>query len=104
MLKGVRNIFILAFVQVIYYRLNELFTLKSIETYQHKHAGFIFSEFATQRIEINMQCAGNIVVYRFDRRNEVFKVCEMPSEKNYYYLYYLFVLRFNSIFRQKLFK
>ncbi|RYQ85600.1 hypothetical protein Ahy_B10g105163 [Arachis hypogaea] len=33
------------------------------------------------RIETNIQRAGNIVVHRFDRRNEVFEVREMPNEK-----------------------
>ncbi|RYR46836.1 hypothetical protein Ahy_A07g032677 [Arachis hypogaea] len=33
------------------------------------------------RIEASMQQAGNIVVHRFDRRNEVFEVCKMTSGK-----------------------
>ncbi|RYR61604.1 hypothetical protein Ahy_A04g018793 [Arachis hypogaea] len=80
-LKGARNLTILALVQAIYYRLNELFTRKNIEAYQCKRARFTFFEFATQRIEANMQRAGNIVVHRFDRRNKVFEVREMTSEK-----------------------
>ncbi|RYQ95694.1 hypothetical protein Ahy_B08g091039 isoform A [Arachis hypogaea] len=31
--------------------------------------------------QANMQRAGNIIVNRFDRRNKVFEVREMPSEK-----------------------
>ncbi|RYR25425.1 uncharacterized protein [Arachis hypogaea] len=80
-LKGTRNHPILALVRAIYYQLNELFAWKSTEAYQRKRVEFTFSEFATQRIEPNMQCAGNIVVNQFDRRNEVFEVHEMPSGK-----------------------
>ncbi|KAL4304718.1 hypothetical protein AHAS_Ahas16G0006300 [Arachis hypogaea] len=76
---GARNLPILALVRATYYQLNELFMRKSTEAHQHKRAGVTYSEFATQWIETNMQRAGNIVVYRFDRRNEVFEVCEMPS-------------------------
>ncbi|XP_029150764.1 uncharacterized protein [Arachis hypogaea] len=80
-LKGARNLPVLALVRATYYQLNELFTRKSTEAYQRKRSGATFSEFATQRIEENMQHAGNIVVNRFDRRNKVFEVHEMPSEK-----------------------
>ncbi|KAL4304706.1 hypothetical protein AHAS_Ahas16G0005100 [Arachis hypogaea] len=76
---GARSLPILALVRATYYRLNELFMRKSTEAHQHKHAGVTYSEFATQWIETNMQRAGNIVVHQFDRRNEVFEVCEMPS-------------------------
>ncbi|RYR19593.1 hypothetical protein Ahy_B03g064424 [Arachis hypogaea] len=69
-LKGARNLPVLALVRAIYYRLNELFTRKSAETHERKHAGFTYSVFAQQRIEANMQQTGNIVVHRFDRRNE----------------------------------
>ncbi|KAL4294130.1 hypothetical protein AHAS_Ahas18G0197300 [Arachis hypogaea] len=47
---------------------------KSTEAYHRKRSGATFSEFATQRIEANMQRAGNIIVNRFDRRNKVFEV------------------------------
>ncbi|RYR40894.1 hypothetical protein Ahy_A09g046636 [Arachis hypogaea] len=64
--------------QTFYAKVQGLWTT---EAYQRRRAGFTFSEFATQWVETNMQRAGNIVVHRFDRRNEVFEVCEMPSEK-----------------------
>ncbi|QHO23522.1 uncharacterized protein DS421_12g364270 [Arachis hypogaea] len=80
-LKGARNLPVLALVRATYYRLNELFTQKSAETHERKRAGFTYSVFAQQRIEANMQQAGNIVVHRFDGRNDVFEVREMPSEK-----------------------
>ncbi|RYQ84626.1 hypothetical protein Ahy_B10g104071 [Arachis hypogaea] len=51
------------------------------ETHERKRAGFTYSVFAQQRIEANMQQAGNIVVHRFDRRNEEFEVHEMTSGK-----------------------
>nr|XP_029148382.1 uncharacterized protein LOC114925239 [Arachis hypogaea] len=80
-LKGARNLPVLALVRATYYRLNELFTRKSAETHERKRAGFTYSAFAQQRIEASMQQAGNIVVHRFDRRNEVFEVCEMTTRK-----------------------
>ncbi|RYR73296.1 hypothetical protein Ahy_A02g007649 isoform K [Arachis hypogaea] len=80
-LKGARNLPVLALVRATYYRLNELFTQKSAESHERKRAGYTYSVFAQQRIEASMQQAGNIVVHRFDRRNEVFEVHEMTSEK-----------------------
>ncbi|RYR73286.1 hypothetical protein Ahy_A02g007649 isoform B [Arachis hypogaea] len=73
-LKGARNLPVLALVRATYYRLNELFTQKSAESHERKRAGYTYSVFAQQRIEASMQQAGNIVVHRFDRRNEVFEV------------------------------
>nr|XP_025625498.1 uncharacterized protein LOC112717770 [Arachis hypogaea] len=66
-LKGARNLPVLALVRAIYYWLNELFTRKSAEAHERKRAGFTYSVFAQKRIEANMQQAGNIVVHRFDR-------------------------------------
>ncbi|XP_016206790.1 uncharacterized protein LOC107647191 [Arachis ipaensis] len=80
-LKGARNLPVLALVRATYYRLNELFTRKSAESHERKRAGYTYSVFAQQRIEASMQQAGNIVVHRFDRRNEVFEVREMSSGK-----------------------
>ncbi|XP_057740334.1 uncharacterized protein LOC130957497 [Arachis stenosperma] len=80
-LKGTRNLPVLALVRATYYRLNELFTRKSAETHERKRTGFTYFVFAQQQIEASMQQAGNIVVHRFDRRNEVFKVREMTTEK-----------------------
>ncbi|XP_015963928.1 uncharacterized protein LOC107487745 [Arachis duranensis] len=60
-LKGARNLPMLALVRVTYYRLNELFTRKSAETHERKRAGFTYSAFAQQRIEASMQQDGNIV-------------------------------------------
>ncbi|RYR50341.1 hypothetical protein Ahy_A07g036935 [Arachis hypogaea] len=72
-LKGARNLPVLALVRVTYYRLNKLFTRKSAETHERKRAGYTYSAFAQQRIEAIVHC--------FDRRNEVFEVCEMTTEK-----------------------
>ncbi|XP_025697392.1 uncharacterized protein [Arachis hypogaea] len=80
-LKGARNLPVLALVRATYYRLNELFTRKSAETHERKRAGYTYSAFAQQRIEASMQQAGNIVVHHFDRRNEVFEVREMTTGK-----------------------
>ncbi|RYR24259.1 hypothetical protein Ahy_B02g057749 [Arachis hypogaea] len=80
-LKGARNLPVLALVRATYYRLNELFTRKSAETHERKRAGYTYSAFAQQRIEASMQQARNIVVHRFDRRNEVFEVREMNTGK-----------------------
>ncbi|XP_025627850.1 uncharacterized protein [Arachis hypogaea] len=81
MLKGARNLPVLALVRATYYRLNELFMRKSVETHECKRAGYTYSAFAQQRIEASMQQAGNIVVHRFDRRNEVFEMREMTTGK-----------------------
>ncbi|XP_025685692.1 uncharacterized protein [Arachis hypogaea] len=80
-LKGARNLPVLALVRATYYRLNKLFTRKSAETHERKRAGYTYSAFAQQRIEASMQQVGNIVVHRFDRRNEVFEVREMTTGK-----------------------
>ncbi|RYR56669.1 hypothetical protein Ahy_A05g022352 [Arachis hypogaea] len=53
-------------------------SIKNTEAHQRKRARFTYSEFTTQQIETNMQRARNIVVHRFDRRNEVFKVEQLP--------------------------
>ncbi|XP_015953842.1 uncharacterized protein LOC107478216 [Arachis duranensis] len=80
-LKGARNLPVLALVRATYYRLNELFTRKSADAHERKRAGYTYSAFAQQRIEASMQHAGNIVVHRFDRQNEVFEVREMTTGK-----------------------
>ncbi|XP_015966132.1 uncharacterized protein LOC107489877 [Arachis duranensis] len=80
-LKGACNLPVLALVRATYYRLNELFTRKSAEAHERRRAGFTYSVFAQQWIEANMKQAGNIVVHRFDRRNEVFEVRDMASGK-----------------------
>ncbi|XP_072078160.1 uncharacterized protein [Arachis hypogaea] len=54
-LKGTHNFQVTALVRATFYRLNELFTRKRAE------------------VEVSM----------FDRRNEVFEVCEMPSGMEY---------------------
>ncbi|RYR72148.1 hypothetical protein Ahy_A02g006355 [Arachis hypogaea] len=77
-LKGAQNLPVLALVRATYYRLNEIFTRKSAEAHEHKRVGFTYSVFAQQRIEVNMQQAGNIVVHRFDRQNDVFEVERLP--------------------------
>ncbi|QHO06859.1 uncharacterized protein DS421_14g458490 [Arachis hypogaea] len=70
-------------VRATYYWLNELFTRKSTEAHQRKRAEFTYFEFAIQRIEANMQHAGNIVVHRFDIRNEVFELGNMETWPDY---------------------
>ncbi|XP_057719333.1 uncharacterized protein LOC130933731 [Arachis stenosperma] len=80
-LKGARNLPVLALVRATYYRLNKLFTRKSAKSHERKRAGYTYSIFAQQRIEASMQQVGNIIVHRFDRRNEVFEVREMTSGK-----------------------
>ncbi|RYR04777.1 hypothetical protein Ahy_B06g084552 [Arachis hypogaea] len=54
-LKGARNLPVLALVRATYYRLNELFMRKSAKNHERKRAGFTYSVFAQQRIEANMQ-------------------------------------------------
>ncbi|XP_015950049.1 uncharacterized protein LOC107474918 [Arachis duranensis] len=78
-LKGARNLPVTALVKSTFYRLNELFTRKSTEAHDHLRNGFTYSEFATKRVEESFRRAGNIVVNRFDRRNEMFVVREMQD-------------------------
>ncbi|XP_052118897.1 uncharacterized protein LOC107492580 [Arachis duranensis] len=78
-LKGARNLPVTALVRSTFYRLNELFTQKSTEAHEYLRNGFTYSEFATKRVEESFRRAGNIVVNRFNRRNEMFEVCEMQD-------------------------
>ncbi|RYR48500.1 hypothetical protein Ahy_A07g034521 [Arachis hypogaea] len=78
-LKGVRDLSITSLVKVTFYRLNALFTRKRAEAKAHISAGQLFSEYATQKILSNQCSSRNIQVNLFDRQNEVFEVCEMPS-------------------------
>ncbi|XP_025652920.1 uncharacterized protein [Arachis hypogaea] len=82
-LKGARNLPVTALVRSTFYRLNELFTRKSTEAHEHLHNGFTYSEFATKRVEESFRRAGNIVVNRFDRHNEMFQVREMQDDTIY---------------------
>nr|XP_025611844.1 uncharacterized protein LOC112705214 [Arachis hypogaea] len=52
---------------------------ESTEAYERLRNGFTYSKFATKRVEESFRRAGNIVVNRFDRRNEVFEVREMQD-------------------------
>ncbi|RYR53327.1 hypothetical protein Ahy_A06g028370 [Arachis hypogaea] len=72
-LKGARNLPVTTIVRSTFYQLNELFTRKSTEAHERVRNGFTYSEFATKRVEESFQQAGNIVVNRFDRRNEMFE-------------------------------
>ncbi|RYR61909.1 hypothetical protein Ahy_A04g019159 [Arachis hypogaea] len=78
-LKGARNLPVTAIVRSTFYRLNELVTRKSTEAHEHVRNGFTYSEFATKRVEESFRRAGNVVVNRFDRRNEMFEVREMQD-------------------------
>ncbi|XP_025661860.1 uncharacterized protein [Arachis hypogaea] len=78
-LKGARNLLVTALVRSTFYRLNELFTRKSTEAHERRRNGFTYSEFATKRVEKNFRRAGNIVVNRFDRCNEMFEVRKMQD-------------------------
>ncbi|RYR30654.1 hypothetical protein Ahy_B01g055404 [Arachis hypogaea] len=80
-LTGARNLCVLALVRATYYQLNEIFMRKSAESHKRKRTRFTYSVFSQQQIEANMQRVGNIVVHRFDRRNKVFEVREMPNGK-----------------------
>ncbi|RYR75989.1 hypothetical protein Ahy_A01g000586 isoform A [Arachis hypogaea] len=81
---GMRNLPVTAIVWSIFYRLNKLFTRKSVETHEHVCNGFTYSEFAIKRIKENFRRAGNIIVNRFDRRNEMFEVCDEMRDGSIY--------------------
>ncbi|XP_015963931.1 uncharacterized protein LOC107487748 [Arachis duranensis] len=78
-LKGARNLPVTALVRSNFYRLNELFTRKSTEAHDRLRNGFTYSEFATKRVEESFRRVENIVVNRFNRRNEMFEVREMQD-------------------------
>ncbi|XP_016200064.1 uncharacterized protein LOC107641068 [Arachis ipaensis] len=78
-LKGARNLPVNAVLRATCYWLNKLFTRKSDEAHERIRNGFTYSEFATRRVKENLHRAGNIVVNRFDRHNEVFEVHEMDN-------------------------
>ncbi|XP_020970320.1 uncharacterized protein LOC107621097 [Arachis ipaensis] len=78
-LKGARNLLVTALVRSTFYRLNEFFTRKSTEADERRRNGFTYSEFATKRVEERFRRAGNIVVNRFDRCNEMFEVRKMQD-------------------------
>ncbi|XP_025685691.1 uncharacterized protein [Arachis hypogaea] len=50
-LKGARNLPVTALVRSTFYRLNELFTRKSTEAHERRRNRFMYSEFATKRVE-----------------------------------------------------
>ncbi|XP_025628660.1 uncharacterized protein [Arachis hypogaea] len=82
-MKGSCNLPVTAIIRSTFYRLNELFTRKSAEAHERVRNGFTYSEFSTKRVEESSRCAGNIVVNRFDKRNEMFEVCEMQDGSVY---------------------
>ncbi|XP_057740442.1 uncharacterized protein LOC130957610 [Arachis stenosperma] len=82
-LKGARNLPVTAIVRSTFYRLNELFTRKSAEAHERIRNEFTYSEFATKRVEESFRRAGNIVINRFDRRNEMFEVHKMQDGSIY---------------------
>ncbi|XP_016185506.1 uncharacterized protein LOC107627166 [Arachis ipaensis] len=82
-LKGARNLPITALVKATFYRLNELYTRKRAKAEARINAGHVFTEHVTSKIHANQLASGNIQVNYFDRQNEVFEVCEMPSGVEY---------------------
>ncbi|QHN94114.1 uncharacterized protein DS421_17g598520 [Arachis hypogaea] len=78
MRSGARNLPVTALVRSNFYRLNELFTRKSTEAHERLRNGFTYSEFTTKRVEESFRYAENVVVNRFDRRNEMFEVERLP--------------------------
>ncbi|RYR78341.1 hypothetical protein Ahy_A01g003110 [Arachis hypogaea] len=77
-LKDARNLPVTAIVRSTFYRLNELFTRKSTEPHERVCNKHKYLEFATKRVE-----KINIVVNRFDRRNEMFEVRELQDGSFY---------------------
>ncbi|XP_016169146.1 uncharacterized protein LOC107611766 [Arachis ipaensis] len=58
-------------------------TINLAEAHEHIRNGFAYSEFATKRVDESFRRAGNIVVNRFDRRNEMFEVREIQDGSIY---------------------
>ncbi|XP_025692760.1 uncharacterized protein [Arachis hypogaea] len=82
-LKGARNLPVIALVKATFYRFNELFTQKRAKAEARINAGHVFSELVTSKLHANQRAAGNIQVSCFDRQNEVFEVRECPSGVEY---------------------
>ncbi|XP_015971045.1 uncharacterized protein LOC107494518 [Arachis duranensis] len=59
-LKRARNLPVTALVKATFYRLNELFTQKRVETEARINAGHVFSELVTSKLHANQRVAGNI--------------------------------------------
>ncbi|RYR74556.1 hypothetical protein Ahy_A02g009281 isoform B [Arachis hypogaea] len=56
------------------HRWGHMTTNLSTDAYERLRNGFTYSKFTTKRVEESFRRAGNIVVNRFDRRNEMFEV------------------------------
>ncbi|XP_016199295.1 uncharacterized protein LOC107640271 [Arachis ipaensis] len=82
-LSAKRIVPVTAVVRYTFYRLNELFTQKSADAHERVRNGFTYSEFATKRVDESFRRAGNIVVNRFDMRNEMFEVRKMQDGSIY---------------------
>ncbi|XP_057739988.1 uncharacterized protein LOC130957117 [Arachis stenosperma] len=82
-LKGAHNLPVTVIVRFTFYRLNELFTRKSVEAHECVRNRFTYSKFATKRVEESFRRARNIVVNQFDKRNEMFEVREMEDGSIY---------------------
>ncbi|XP_072078189.1 uncharacterized protein [Arachis hypogaea] len=59
-LKGARNLPIIALVKATFYRFNELFTRKRAEAEVRINAGHVFSELVTSKLHANQLASGNI--------------------------------------------
>nr|XP_025703107.1 uncharacterized protein LOC112803867 [Arachis hypogaea] len=59
-LKSARNLPITTLVKAIFYRLNELFTLKRAEAEARINAGHVFSDIVTLKLHANQLASGNI--------------------------------------------
>ncbi|RYQ85294.1 hypothetical protein Ahy_B10g104815 [Arachis hypogaea] len=82
-LNGARNLPVTAIIRSTFYRPNELFTRKSVKAHERVRNGFMYSEFATKRVEKSFRHAGNIDINRFDRRNEMFEVRKIQDGSIY---------------------
>ncbi|MED6127875.1 hypothetical protein PIB30_092241 [Stylosanthes scabra] len=79
LLKDTHLLPVAALVRTTFYRMDELFVRKATDADHWIRNGCSFSEFATKQVEENLRYVGNIIVNRFDQRNEVFEVREMSK-------------------------
>ena len=78
-LKGTRNLPIMALVRATYFQLAELFATTGQEAYARRDVGFVFSEALTTRLREIPQTADNVHVTKFSRQNQVFHVQDLTN-------------------------
>ncbi|XP_029153244.1 uncharacterized protein [Arachis hypogaea] len=78
-MKGCRNLPIMALVKSIYFRLGELFARKGSEALAQLQVGAKFSQALMKAIEFNSKHINTMNVYQFDRSRTNFTIKELAA-------------------------